>query len=163
MVGVTVRIVRRTQSKWNGGVMRKWLLVLMLASSASAQAPSPPSTDEKMVADPNTAKFGPITVPGFAPGAEAAPIGVDPNTKGPTGYAKFPANYRIPAHWHTHYEYVTMISGKGTLTLDGKQYDLVPGSYVVIPPKTPHALTCGASACVTISRRTGPADYNWVK
>ena len=143
--------------------MRKWLLILTLASSANAQAPSPPSTEEKLVADPSTAKFAPITVPGFAPGAESAPIGVDPTTRGPTGYAKFPANYRIAAHWHSYAEYVTLISGKATLTLDGKPHHLVPGSYVVIPAKTPHELICGASTCLTISRRAGPADYNWVK
>jgi quercetin dioxygenase-like cupin family protein len=143
--------------------MRKWLLVLVLASGANAQAPSPPSTEDKLVADPSTAKFAPITVPGFAPGAEGAPIGVDPNTRGQTGYAKFPAKYRISAHWHSYAEYVTMISGKATLTLDGKLHHLVPGSYVVIPAKTPHELTCGDSTCLTISRRAGPADYNWVK
>ena len=143
--------------------MRKWLLVLVLASGANAQAPTPPSTEDKLVADPSTAKFTPITVPGFAPGAEGATIGVDPNTKGPTGYAKFPAKYRIPPHWHSYAEYATVISGKATLTLDGKPHDLSAGSYVVIPAKTTHELTCGASTCLVISRRAGPADYNWVK
>lgn len=143
--------------------MRKWLLVLTLASSANAQAPTPPSTEEKLVADLNTARFAPITVPGFAPGAEGAPIGVDPKTKGPTGFAKFPPKYRIPTHWHSYAEYVTVISGKATLTLDGKPYELGPGSYVVIPAKTPHELVCGAAPCLTIGRRGGPADYNWVK
>src|SRR5215468_2745220 len=128
--------------------MRRWLLVLVLASSANAQAPSPPSTEEKLVVDPSTAKFTPISVPGFAPGAEGALIGVDPNTKGPTGYAKFPAKYRVSTHWHSYAEYVTVISGNSTLTLDGKPQHLVPGSYVVIPAKTPHELTCGDSTCL---------------
>jgi quercetin dioxygenase-like cupin family protein len=143
--------------------MYKWLLILMLAASANAQAPGPPSTEEKLVADPSTAKFTPIAVPGFAPGAQGAVIGVDPNTKGPTGFAKFPPKYRIAPHWHSYAEYVTVISGKATLTLDGKPYQMAPGSYAVIPAKTTHDLTCGASECLVISRRAGPADYNWAK
>ncbi len=143
--------------------MHKWSLILMLAASANAQAPSPPSTEEKLVADPTTAKFTPIAISGFAPGAQGAVIGVDPNTKGPTGYAKFPPKYRIAPHWHSYAEYVTVISGKATLTLDGKPYQLAPGSYAVIPAKTTHDLTCGASECLVISRRAGPTDYNWAK
>ena len=49
------------------------------------------------------------------------------------------------------------------MTIDGKRYELVPGSYAVIPAKAKHELTCGASECVTISRRAGPTDYNWSK
>src|SRR5712692_8873403 len=96
-------------------------------------------------------------------GAQGAVIGVDPNTKGPTGYAKFPPKYRIAPHWHSYAEYVTVISGKATLTLDGKPYQLAPGSYAVIPAKTTHDLTCGASECLVISRRAGPTEPNRAK
>jgi quercetin dioxygenase-like cupin family protein len=139
------------------------MIVLVLAWNANAQAPQPPSTEEILVADPTTAKFSPITTPGFAPGAQGAPIGVDPNTKGPTGYAKFPPKYHVPSHWHSFAEYVTVVKGSSTLTIDGKRYDLAPGSYAVIPAKAKHEVTCGASECLVISRRAGPADYNWSK
>jgi quercetin dioxygenase-like cupin family protein len=143
--------------------MQRWILVVMLACTARAEAPQPPSTEEILVTDPTTAKFSPITTSGFAPGAQAAPIGVDPNTKGATGYAKFPPKYQVAPHWHSYAEYVTVVKGPATLTLDGKRYEMVAGSYAVIPAKAKHELVCGASECLVISRRAGPVDYNWVK
>ena len=45
----------------------------------------------------------------------------------------------------------------------GKEHQIVPGSYFVIPAKTVHQLTCGTGAeCVLLTRRAGPTDYNFV-
>ena len=143
--------------------MHKSILLAVLASAALADAPKPPSTEEMLVADPGDAKFAPVTVPGVPPGVQGAMVGVDPNTKGATTYAKFPPNYHFPAHWHSYAEYSVLISGAATFVLDGKAHQLVPGSYFVIPAKTKHELTCGAQECLLLTRRAGPTDYNWVK
>ena len=45
-----------------------------------------------------------------------------------------------------------------------KPHQLVPGSYIVIPPKTVHSAACAEGAeCVLLTRRSGPTDYNFVK
>ena len=49
---------------------------------------------------------------GIPPGAKIALIEGKPSEAGPfTFRVKFPANYKIPAHWHPAIEHVTVISG----------------------------------------------------
>jgi quercetin dioxygenase-like cupin family protein len=146
----------------------KTLLAAMCAAALAAQAqdakPKPPSTEELLTADPGSAKWMGAPTPGIPPGAQVALIGVDPSTGGATGYAKFPAGYHLPLHWHSHAEYTVMLSGSGTLTTDGKKHAVGPGTYFVIPAKVQHDLVCGAGAdCVLLTRRAGPVDYNFVK
>jgi quercetin dioxygenase-like cupin family protein len=57
-----------------------------------------------------------------------------------------------------------LVSGKATLTVEGKPHTLVPGSYTVLPSKKLHELSCDDPAgCVSLVRRSGPPDVNWVK
>ena len=131
---------------------------------AAAGAANPPSTEDALVANVATAKFVESTTPNAPKGSQGAVIGVDPATKGATAYAKSPAGTGLPAHWHSFPEYTVLISGKGTLTLDGKKHEVAPGSYFVIPAKMVHQFTCGeGSECLVLTRRGGPTDYNFVK
>ncbi len=133
-------------------------------AASTPPAATPTSTEEALVADVATAKFVDATLPQAAKGSQTALIGVDPATKGPTAYSKTPAGTGLPAHWHSHAEYTVLVSGKGTLLLDGKPHEAAAGSYFVIPAKMPHQFTCSAGAdCLLLTRRGGPADYNWVK
>jgi quercetin dioxygenase-like cupin family protein len=134
--------------------------ILLLAAGTAA----PPSTEEALVADVATAKFVEPTMPQAPKGSQNAIIGVDPNTKGPTAYSKTPAGLGLPVHWHSHAEYTLLVSGKGTLLLDGKQHEVSAGSYFVIPAKVVHQFTCGKEGdCLLFTRRAGPVDYNFVK
>ncbi|HUJ26724.1 MAG TPA: cupin domain-containing protein [Myxococcales bacterium] len=140
------------------------IALLLVAAAAVADAPKLPAPNDMIAANPTDAKFNPAKVEGMPPGPMGAPIAVDPNTKASIAYAKIPGGYTLPMHWHSHEEASVFISGAGTLTMDGKPYDLVPGSLVVIPPKTHHMLKCAAgSDCLILTRRAGPTDYNWVK
>jgi quercetin dioxygenase-like cupin family protein len=137
------------------------LAALLIAAGA---ANAPPSTEEALVSDVATAKFTESTTPHAPKGSQVALIGVDPNTKGPTAYAKTPAGTGLPAHWHSHAEYTVLISGKGTLLLDGKSNQVSAGSYQVIPAKMVHQFTCSKdSDCLLLIRRAGPADYNFLQ
>jgi quercetin dioxygenase-like cupin family protein len=140
--------------------MRLLALTLMLAAGAA----NPPSTEEALVANVATAKFADSTTPNSPKGMQQAPIGVDPNTKGPTGYGKTPAGAGLPAHWHAFAEYTVILSGKGTLVLDGKAQEVAAGSYFVIPARMVHQFTCSKDGeCLLLTRRAGPTDYNFVK
>jgi quercetin dioxygenase-like cupin family protein len=127
--------------------------------------PLPPSTDEYLVAQLADAKWMPAQkldakIPA---GAEVALIGADPMSTGPTMYVKMKAGWKMPAHWHTHLEYSTVIAGKMTFVVEGKKIAGVPGTYVIVPSKAKHDVTCEAGAdCVMIVRRSGPTDYNYV-
>src|SRR2546421_3402235 len=110
------------------------IALLLLGTAALADAPKPPSTEDAQVAHVADAKWAPPKSPEIPPGAVASPIAVDPSTGGSIAYAKFPGGYKFPAHWHSATEYTALISGKLNFTLDGKPHQLVPGSYIVIPP-----------------------------
>ena len=56
---------------------------------------------------------------------------------------KFPANYKVPPHWHPGIEHVTIISGTLNMGM-GDTFDmtktraLTPGSVAIMPPTTHH-------------------------
>jgi quercetin dioxygenase-like cupin family protein len=138
------------------------LLVLIAggATVARADGDAPPSTEDAQVANLADAKWKPAAKPHEA--VMLSPIAVDPATKASIAYAKFPAGYKFPTHWHTAAEYSVLLSGKATFTLEGKEHPMVPGSYIVIPGKTRHSLVCDAGAeCLVLTRRGGPTDYHW--
>jgi quercetin dioxygenase-like cupin family protein len=132
------------------------LFALLLAAG------TPPSTEDAMVVHIKDAKFAPATMAGMPQGVSNAPIGVDPNTKGGTGYGKLTAGTTLPEHFHSFPEYTALISGKATLTVEGKKNEIAPGDYFILPAKTKHALTCNqGSDCVLLTRRAGPTDYTF--
>jgi quercetin dioxygenase-like cupin family protein len=135
------------------------LFALLLAAGTT-----PPSTEDLTVVHLKDAKFAPATAPGMPQGLAGSPIGVDPNTKGPTGYAKFAPGTKLGEHTHSYAEYTVLISGNATLMINGKPHEVAAGDYFILPAKTPHALACGPSAeCVLLTRRAGPADYSFTK
>ena len=157
--------------------MRTLAIVMLLAAPVFAQPkaatdrgkpvqikvpPLPPSVNDLLFADPAKAPWTPAEKLGYAPGAQVALIGQDPVSTGPTIYFKAPAGYKIPLHWHTHGEHIYFVSGKATLTIEGKPHVLEAGSYASMPSKTQHSLDV-QSDCLFIVERSGPADVNWVK
>src|SRR5262245_6276500 len=83
-------------------------------------------------------------VASLPPGAKVAVIEGPINEAVPfTFRLKFPANYRIPAHWHTAVERVTVLSGTfhmgvGDKLDTGKSMALRPGDVMILQPKTNH-------------------------
>jgi quercetin dioxygenase-like cupin family protein len=138
-------------------------LVLWVAT-VSADAPKPPGMEDAQITQLADAKWVAPPMPGFPAGVMASPLAVDPATGGSAGYAKIPAGTLFPLHWHSAAELTMAISGKGTLTVDGKASPVSAGTYFVIAPKSQHKFECAAGAdCILFTRRTGKTDYNWVK
>jgi quercetin dioxygenase-like cupin family protein len=50
------------------------------------------------------------------------------------------ADTEISEHTSTRNAVVQGLEGKGVLTLEGKDIDLVPGGFIVMPANAPHAL-----------------------
>lgn len=83
-------------------------------------------------------------VPSLPPGASAAVIEGPMNEAAPfTARLRFPANYRIPPHWHPAIERVTVLSGALHIGL-GETFDaskappMRAGDFNLIPARTPH-------------------------
>lgn len=71
-------------------------------------------------------------------GVTAAPVSGDMQ-KGPSRFfLKYPVGLVTPKHHHNADHYVTVVSGKITLTVDGKDHKLGPGDYFALTNKAAH-------------------------
>jgi quercetin dioxygenase-like cupin family protein len=78
------------------------------------------------------------------PGVKIAVIEGPLSGSGPIMFRlKFPANYKVPPHWHPGVEHITVISGTLNMGMGdafdaGKTRALTPGSVSIMQPKTSH-------------------------
>lgn len=100
-------------------------------------------------------------------GAEIAILEGNPAEKGPiTMRLKLPANYEIPAHWHSMAERLTVLSGSFHAGMGDKldrkaTQPMAPGSFVMLPAKMHHFAYTSAPTVVQISL-DGPFDLFYV-
>lgn len=122
-------------------------------------------TGQHLMVDP--AKLNWTAVPSLPPGAQIAVI------EGPMSEAvpftvrlKFPANYRIPPHWHPGVERVTVLSGTFNLG-HGEKFDnagthpLTTGAVAIMQPKSPHYAWTSGETIVQL-HGMGPWGVNYV-
>lgn len=107
-------------------------------------------------------------VPSMPPGAQVAVIQGPMSAPAPfIVRLKFPADYRIPAHWHPAIEHVTVLQGTFYMgtgdTLDaGQAMAMAPGSVAIMQPNTRHyAMTRGEEVIVQV-HGTGPWGITYV-
>jgi mannose-6-phosphate isomerase-like protein (cupin superfamily) len=72
------------------------------------------------------------------PGVAAVPVAGDMEKGASRFFLKYPVGFVTPKHHHTAAHYVTMVSGTITLTVDGKEHTLGPGSYFALTEKMSH-------------------------
>lgn len=144
-------------------IARVGSLVLGLAASI---APVAAQTGGHILVPADKVQWGPAP-PVFRAGAQIAVLEGDPAQKGPiTLRLKFPANYEIPAHWHTMAERVTVLTGALHIgmgdKLDRKASEaLQPGGYVSLPANMRHFAWTGTPTVVQINLE-GPFDIFYV-
>ena len=119
-----------------------------------------------VVVPPDKVQWGPAP-PALPAGAQIAVLEGNPSEKGSvTLRLKFPANYKIPAHWHSMTERVTVLSGTFNVgmgdALDAKASQaLGPGGFVSLPAKMHHYAWTAAPAVVQINLE-GPFDIFYI-
>lgn len=143
------------------------LIGLPLASSA-VHGVSPDAAAEPHVAvvPADAVKWGPAP-PSLPPGAQAAVLLGHPSKEGPFVLRlKFPAGFVIPPHRHSKDEFVTVISGKVSIT-SGEKVDRgsvkpVPAaSFIHLPAGMPHYLLADVETVVQING-VGPFDVVYI-
>jgi hypothetical protein len=111
-------------------------------------------------------QWGPAP-PHLPAGAQAAVLEGNPKEKGPvTLRLKFPANYSIPAHWHSMAERVTVLSGTFHVGMGDKldrqaSQTLEAGGFVSLPARMNHFAWTTSPTVVQISLE-GPFDIVYV-
>ena len=118
-----------------------------------------------MTIEPGKLNWAPV--PSLPQGAQIAVIEGPMNEAVPfTVRLKFPANYRIPAHWHPAVERVTVLSG--TLHMGaGDKFDtskgepLHAGAVAIMPAKSPHYVWTSGETVVQL-HGTGPWGITYI-
>lgn len=72
-------------------------------------------------------------------GITAAPVSGNMEKGASRFFLKYPVGLVTPKHHHDADHYVTVVSGTITLTAEGKDHKLGPGSYFALTNKAPHA------------------------
>ncbi|WP_266171858.1 cupin domain-containing protein [Dyella subtropica] len=74
---------------------------------------------------------------------------------------KNPAGYKLPMHWHSMEEQVTVLEGDLTLRTEKGTRTLGPGGFFSMPAKMPHETSTVHGVTVQINE-VGPTDIHFV-
>ena len=139
-------------------------LALAALGPTVAWAQDPSNVDQIMVVVPADLKWEDSKA---TPGAKVAVIEGPPNEAVPfTFRVKLPADYKVSPHWHRALEHVTVLSGTYNFGT-GDKFDkektkaLLPGSTVIIQPKTNHFIWTSEETVLQV-HGVGPQDLNFV-
>lgn len=146
--------------------IRRTSLGLVALAAALAAGPAAFAQQTHTIVPAGKVQWGPAP-PALPAGAQIAVLDGDPGKSGPvTLRLKFPADYRVPPHWHSMTENVTVLSGTLYVgmgdTLDRQASDaLAPGGFVSLPAKMHHFAWTNSPTVVQITLE-GPFDIFYV-
>jgi quercetin dioxygenase-like cupin family protein len=104
-------------------------------------------------------QWGPC--PAFFPtGCQIAALHGDPAKPNADVFFRVPAQYDLPAHWHSSPERMVLVSGELHVTYDGQAPAVLrPGSYAYGPAKAVHRGRCvSEEPCILFIAFEGPVD-----
>ncbi len=142
--------------------------VLAFASTAradSAAKTKPAAKGEAVSINANEVKWG--EAPADLPkGALVGVLHGDPSKAGPfTLRLKMPDGYKIPPHWHTQDEDLTVLSGTLAMymgdSMSSEAHDLGAAGYHFLPGKAHHAAEARGETVVQIHGK-GPFDIHYL-
>ncbi len=153
--------------------MKTLSLTIALALLTAAPAAHGSDTTKKDAAakpeavsiNANDIKWGDAP-PELPKGAQLAVLYGDPSKKGPfTMRLKMPGGYKIPPHWHTQDEQLTIVSGTFMLhmgdTMEAPADTLEVGAFHFLPGKMHHAAQAKGETVVQI-HGMGPFDIHYL-
>ena len=156
--------------------MRSGLVVLGLGATAHAEGEKktaakttakPPKASGKGAVMMNAGDVKWMDAPPDVPkGAQMGVLYGDPAKAAPyVVRIKAPDGYKIPPHWHSKDEQLTIISGRFVLhlgdTMTGEAHELEAGAFHFLPGKMHHAAETKGETIVQINA-TGPFDINYL-
>jgi hypothetical protein len=142
------------------------LIALPVAWAADKPAAAPAMATASMFMNANEIKWG-NAPPSLPKGAKMAVLSGDPGKPGPfVARLQVPASYKIPPHWHTTDEDLTVISGSFFFAEGDKMemkgaHEMKAGGFHHLPGKTHHYAYSKGPAVVQINAM-GPFDIVYV-
>ncbi len=141
------------------------IMFALLATTPAFAADAPKTKAEAMSINAAEIKWGPAP-PDIPKGAEIAVLHGDPSKKGPfTLRLKAPAGFKIPPHWHSNDEYLTILAGTLILhmgdTMDAPATNLAVGGFHFLPAKMHHAAEAKVETVIQLEGM-GPFDIHYL-
>ena len=152
----------KTSIKTTNAVLLVGAILGSLAGSALAQGAS----ESEGFVNPKDIKWG-AAPPSVPKGAKIAVLQGDPGKPGPFVIRLMvPPGYKIPPHWHTQDESLTVISGTfsfgtGDKVETSKAHTLTAGAFHYLSGKDHHYLVAKSQAVIQINGN-GPFDVTYV-
>src|SRR3954463_63858 len=136
----------------------------LLAATPALAADAGKAKPEAMSINAAEIKWGPAP-PDLPKGADIAVLHGDPSKKAPfTLRLKMPAGFKIPPHWHSNDEYLTILAGTLILhmgdTMDAPSTNLAIGGFHFLPGKMHHAAEAKGGTIGQLGRM-GPFDNHY--
>lgn len=147
----------------NFPLLASGLIALALPALAFAEAAQPP---EQVLINARSIRWSEAP-PSLPKGAKVAVLYGDPGGSGPFVMRMLlPAKYKVPFHWHTEPEQLTVLSGELFVANDAtynRKYALAvkPGGFLYLPPKA-RQYTFTKKKTVVEIYGTGPFDVKYV-
>src|SRR5262249_15004531 len=145
--------------------MNRWSIVLAMVVAAGFVGTAY-AADDGVFVNAGDLKWGDVP-PMLPKGAKIAVLSGDPSKPGPfVVRLSVPANYKLPAHWHTQTEHLTIISGTFYIGMGDKAvakdaHELKAGGYHYLPAKQHHYAFTKVPTVVQINGE-GPFDINYI-
>ena len=143
-------------------------LAILPAALAAQTRPTPAPTSQVIVAHAAALAWAPGP-PSLPPGAEFVLLEGNPAEAVPLTFRlRFPANYRIPPHWHSVIEHVTVLAGTlnvgmGEVATYSGGTALNAGSFAAMPAKMVHSAWAGPDGVTFQLHSVGPWSITYVK
>jgi quercetin dioxygenase-like cupin family protein len=139
-----------------------------VAFAVHAADPKKPMGDTKAeakVVNPDEIVWGDAP-PDLPKGVQMAVLSGDPTKAVPfTLRLKMPDGYKIPPHWHSNDEHITVLSGNFVLhmgdTMDAPAHTMTAGAYHFLPGKAHHAAEAKGETILQL-HGMGPFDIHYV-
>ncbi len=145
---------------------RNVMAVLAAALGTLAAGSAMAASGEHTVVNLDQLKWGPAP-PSLPSGIEAAVLSGDPSKKGVFAIAvRGPQGYKVPPHWHSTEEHVTVLSGSFIMGV-GDRLDasagttLSVGGYAAMPRRSHHWASAPAPFVIQI-QAMGPFDIHYI-
>lgn len=132
-----------------------WIVPLAIASVAAGSAAVSAGGAGSVVRTQAELAWAAAGVPGVSTAAVEGDL-----ASGPVRfYLRYAAGFAAPLHHHSADHFVTTVSGRLVLVLDGAEHVLPPGSYFALTGKAAHGARCeGPEDCVMFVHALGAWD-----
>jgi mannose-6-phosphate isomerase-like protein (cupin superfamily) len=139
--------------------------LVVLAAGVRADTTKKTTTKKPVTINASDMQWGPAP-PDLPKGAQLAVLHGDPMKAGPFAMRlKAPDGYKIPPHWHSRDEELTVISGTLVLhmgdTMTAEPHELTSGAYHFLPGKMHHAAETRGETIVQVAGM-GPFDIHYL-